>query len=58
MLENKSGHSWYTPATLKTFNTLEKASHNMLETPTVTIIGYYQLDVELMLHARAMTTLH
>jgi len=39
-------------------------SHNMLETHVnshcnVTIIGYlYQLDIELMLHAHTMITLH
>jgi len=48
----------------ETFNTMEKASHIMLETHVnshcnVTMKGYfYQLDVELMLHARTMITLH
>jgi len=47
----------------ETFNTTEKASHIMLETHVnshcnITMIGFYQLDVELMLHARTMITLH
>jgi len=50
-----SGHT-------ETFNTPEKASHNMLETHVnshnITITGHYQLDVELMLNARTMITLH
>jgi len=45
---------------IETFNTPEKASHDMLETHVyshcnVTIIGYfYQLDLELMLHAHTI----
>jgi len=48
----------------ESFNTLEKESHNMLETHVnshcnFTIISYfYQLDVELMLHACTMIMLH
>jgi len=44
----------------ETVSTPEKAKHNMLETHVnshcnVTIIGYiFQLDVEIMLHARTM----
>jgi len=56
-IQDGTGHT-------ETFNTPEKGSHNMLETHVnshcnVTIIGYfYQLDVELMHHARTMITLH
>ena len=62
VLKLKSANGGHT----ETFNTTEKASHNMLEIHVnshcninITIIGYfYQLDVELMLHARTMITLH
>ena len=61
-------HRQYINGTVGTFqtetqHTPEKASHNMLETQVnshcnVTIIGYfYQLDIELMLHAPTMISM-